>query len=350
MVVHFLAANNRKDVVGCGVLLPKGRIITCGHVINLVAGRPKTCNLRLLKNRDLPILVKFSTTQGRPSATCRILKWRCPNDGDVALLEVVGEIPPEAIPGYLSPQIQNQIKVHLFDFYGGTGQFVEGIIGRQVKDGYFEVRIDQQIEEGSSGGPVLRADTDELIGLIGGIGESGSQAYVIPAIRFARLFCGPLDKGSIDWRVNYIRSEILGKLNADIQRASDRGFNDECEKLQAALGHLLKVTDHLKHRTFWADGVNRDLQIYLAQYIKWNNLSGQTPEVIQQRVESAKRLSTIRKNLSKRMRTHIRWLGAEADEQVLTTLFREIKMLVDTYPVTFRSVHQRINADWPFLV
>jgi hypothetical protein len=227
-------------------------------------------------------------------------------------------------------------------------------VGGRVKRGLYEVNIEddlEQVEHGSSGGPVIRTETNELIGIVAGVGESGYNAYIIPAIRLTRLFNGPMTKGSIEWRVNFLRVDVLGGLSQDIRRASESGFRaDECTGVQAAISRLFNLTDHIGSATFWSWYANRDLHIFLDKYVEWNALpSGQTPEVIQQRKEYAQRIHRIRRNLADQIRLNRRWLATEMDEPVLRDWFIGVKKLVDRYPITFKTVHTKLEQNWQLL-
>jgi|tagenome__1003787_1003787.scaffolds.fasta_scaffold20811321_2 hypothetical protein len=157
-------------VVGGGVLLAGGRVLTCAHVVNAALGRPRDARER---PREL-VAVDFPL-QGLHGGAATVVAWSPPiefGQGDVALLELTGDPLTDQAPlALVDRAVASDEELAIFGFprqhpegvwkgeLGHAGTLVGGwsqLIGRGMRT--------YKLQAGFSGCPVLDA-AGQVVGI-----------------------------------------------------------------------------------------------------------------------------------------------------------------------------------------
>jgi len=179
--------------VGCGVYVQSDKplVITCAHVV--------TSSLGIAQNtQDKPselISLYFPLCENREKRDflkAKVVAWQgvqADFSGDVAVLEILDNIPDDAIPTKLISQ--DSPWNHQYEVYGypiDKGQHSKGQIIGQLEGGYVQLEATNttgyQITKGYSGGGVWSVEAKGVVGIVVAADRDkvARAAFMIPAL------------------------------------------------------------------------------------------------------------------------------------------------------------------------
>ena len=181
-IVRVLAADGKTAGAGF-VVTPDGLIATCAHVAQAAGSGPgKTARLRWLANGQ----------EGYAEAVAAW--WRAPDAGDIAILQLVGSLPPGAQSlalGASAGAVGHRVEAFGFPNNLGTLEGLRGwgdVLGHVSDAGRPLLQLRSgEITTGFSGGPLRDEATRRVIGMVTTIanvdryGRLGETAFATPA-------------------------------------------------------------------------------------------------------------------------------------------------------------------------
>ena len=158
-----------RQAVGAGFLVAPRLAATCAHVIASALG------LKDIPARapDSPVALDFPLLRAGARLSGRVVAWQPPQEdggGDIALLELDGDLPAEAQPAALVQA--DDLWGHAFRAFGfppgyENGAWSDGRITHRQADGWLQIEsTNLVVQPGYSGGPAWDSDLGGVVGLI----------------------------------------------------------------------------------------------------------------------------------------------------------------------------------------
>ncbi|MFG2986401.1 trypsin-like serine peptidase [Streptomyces sp. NPDC048258] len=180
--------------VGVAFLIPGQLLLTCAHVISTLAGLPDD---RPLPAR-FPVTLDFPLLPGRPAAEATVhfsVPVASDNSGDVAVLQLAGPPPPDAVPMRIleaDDLAGHRWRAFGFPRYSGpdggkdAGIWTRGTIEGREGTGWWQLTCDERapfpLAGGFSGAPVWDEQYQGVIGIV--VAVEGDQrrrtGYALP--------------------------------------------------------------------------------------------------------------------------------------------------------------------------
>ncbi|MER5985414.1 serine protease [Streptomyces sp. NPDC001787] len=171
--------------VGVAFLIPDRLLLTCAHVVASTAGLPYDEALPDL----LPVTLDFPLLPCRPEAAASVhfsVSVAGDNSGDVAVLQLIDELPPGAVPLRIveaDDLAGHRWQASGFPQYPGRGGsrdagiWTRGTVEGREGTGWWQLTCDEEapfpLTGGFSGAPVW---DEEYSGVIGIVSPSGGRA------------------------------------------------------------------------------------------------------------------------------------------------------------------------------
>lgn len=190
-VVRFFYRNG-ENPAGTGFLISDRRILTCAHVIKDALDRDVDDSPAEgdQVQFDFPLLGLIGSHRNKLSG--KACFWLSPDGEDLAVIEILGELPAEARPAPLLDVAVEELAGHDFDTYGFSAELTEGggwaggeIVGK-TGTGLVQLKrksvTDYFIKEGFSGGAIWDKTLNGVVGMSTAYldASDSSTAYMMP--------------------------------------------------------------------------------------------------------------------------------------------------------------------------
>lgn len=158
---------SEKGPVGAGFLVGEGQILTCAHVVADALGLP----IDHVQKPSGEVLLDFPFLDS-PRLTAKIERWVPRRQGDLAVLSVKGDLPPDVRPVRLrKAEFRLDHRIHAYGFPRGRdrGVWFHGRLVGLRANGHLQIEGDQvgiAIQGGFSGGPVWDPNVGAVIGMV----------------------------------------------------------------------------------------------------------------------------------------------------------------------------------------
>jgi len=181
-------ASDPDRTIGCGLLVTPRHLVTCAHVVASALGTEATA-AKVPADRipvDLPLLKRPFRTTGQ------VIRWWPVREAEdkapenIAVLELVDEVPPEAEPApllSLEPNDYRNLSVHCFGFPAGLDEGVPryGTCHGENALGWVPLDVERGPVKGSfSGTEAWDQNQSAAVGLVVAARTTEQSTYLIP--------------------------------------------------------------------------------------------------------------------------------------------------------------------------
>jgi hypothetical protein len=269
--------NAQGVVVGLGVLINSGELLTASHVLNVAAGVEWD---RKDTRKGEVFDVDFPFVDPPVRVTAKVDRWLAPElgKGDIATLLLPPDVSIESST-LLDPGVVLASGATVRAWFGAAddpvGTVATGTLAGKSSGEWYQ--IDQaigaqhKIQHGYSGSPVWDQD-DQLLGIIWGGRSEAATSYLIPAgVLFDRRAGVSRDRGQPAWRFDYIFSDLLPSLLNDLVKHETDGIDpDKCLVIQGSLGQLTNELSVIEGETLWSSQPHLVANTLATTYQTWN--------------------------------------------------------------------------------
>ncbi len=265
-IVQF---GTRDAVVGYGLYLDSGEILTASHVLNAMSGvdpwEPGT-RVGQIYSISFPLV-----GDGEKEYSAKVRRWLKPKRGDIATLEFVKR--PEIGGAILDPLIDlknGAVRVW------GRGAWAEARVVAPTIGNRWQIDQDPNpnhvITSGFSGSPVLNSD-GRVIGILWGGRANHRDSQMIPAqLLDERRFVHDAHQGAPNWHLSYVVEELLTDVFNDLVSLESRGLQPhECAVLTTAFGQLNNVLSEIEGTDGWVEPPHIIAERMEETYREWND-------------------------------------------------------------------------------
>lgn len=197
---------NSNDVAGAGFLISKKHIITCAHVVIASLGGDRGSS-----SPPSQVRIQFPFLSGSTQLETKVVLWSPPsteNNDDIAVLELLQDIPHEALPARLielEKGWSQDFKAYGFPDGYPNGIWATGFLRGKVANGRIQIDDLRQtgyfIEPGFSGTAIWNESLGGVVGMVvsADADRSTRTAFMIPTQRLKEFIGDSLP----DFRIVY---------------------------------------------------------------------------------------------------------------------------------------------------
>lgn len=354
-LVRFLAIDD--TIAGVGVLVSENQILTCAHVIDRVLLRDKADCARK-PDWDIDISFDFPLVFAGKQCQARITRWSSVKDDDIATLRIDEgtDLPSGISPTPLVPP-HNEMwdkKVRAFGFPDETddGVWAEGVLRGPQAKGW--VHIDQPnstgfaITRGFSGGPIWDAERKGVVGIVVAADMRGSRSsFMIPSTTLASMLPFEQMRGTLAWKLSFLRTNTLPALLDDLQKVEaiglDAGADDgpECDGVKEILSKLVHSANDVGVG-FMSTTIAEDFEQLEREYRDFNTNGG--PAGKEHRWNFLNKLRKTRRQLSEKIRKAQPVLANELDDEMFENIYATIQDVCEDFPATFVNLRKSVRT------